>query len=315
MPSRALLIAAAVRQTGSQCATNSRPLTEGGSYRSTHTSHAPRNPNVNPPGTPTATSTSKSHHPTSSLGFDSPPTTPTPASYLASHPLTFDTQSTHPLRKHHHPTRPMQSASQRMFSANTEWRNFVEKEMGPEFFKDLAKGQSPKLLWIGCADSRVPETIVMAAKPGDIFVHRNIANQFHLSDDSARSVLTYAVDFLNVQTIAVVGHTKCGGAAACLGASKEPAKSDAGESALGRWLGPMTDLARSLDYASLTDDQALDKLVEENVKAQVANVIRTDTIQNAWKDGKDVTVHGWVFEIEHGKIRDLGISASKDTVV
>lgn len=209
----------------------------------------------------------------------------------------------------------MQSTPQRMFSGNSEWRSFVEQEMGPDFFKDLAKGQSPKLLWIGCADSRVPETIVMAAKPGDIFVHRNIANQFHLSDDSARSVLTYAVDNLHVQTIAVVGHTKCGGAAACLGASRQPAPPNAGETALGRWLGPMTELARELDLDTIPDDEALDKLVEENVKAQVANVIKTDTVQNAWKNGKDVTVHGWVFEIEHGKIRDLGISASKDTVM
>lgn len=169
MPSRALLVAAAVRQTTTQCTTNSRSLTEGCSYRSNHTSSAPRHPNVNSPGT--STPVANSHHPVSSLGgplSSSPPSSPLPASHLhlpsPSSPVNFDIQGTHPRRRNTFPARAMQSTPQRMFSGNSEWRSYVEQEMGPDFFKDLAKGQSPKLLWIGCADSRVPETIVMAAK-------------------------------------------------------------------------------------------------------------------------------------------------------
>jgi len=186
----------------------------------------------------------------------------------------------------------------------------------PDFFKKSAEGQSPKLLWIGCADSRVPESIVMAAKPGDIFVHRNIANQFHLSDDSAQSVLTYAVAHLGVEHVAVVGHTLCGGAAACHSAATQPPDPSQPPlaPALGRWLEPMTTLAKNLNLGSLDSEMALRILVEENVKAQVANVIQTETIVNAWKAGKKVLVHGWVYEIERGQIRDLGISVGPESI-
>ncbi|KAG8849567.1 hypothetical protein FRB96_000717 [Tulasnella sp. 330] len=195
---------------------------------------------------------------------------------------------------------------QRMFSANAQWAEDVNKER-PDFFKATAEGQSPKLLWIGCADSRVPESIVMAAKPGDIFVHRNIANQFQLNDDSALSVLAYAVEFLHVENVAVVGHTHCGGAAACLDNAKKP-KGPPSEVPLWRWLDSMTDLARQPKVVGAQGDHALAVLIEENVKAQVANVLKTETIQEAWRAGKKVVVHGWIYDIEKGQIRDLGIS-------
>ncbi|KAG8946315.1 hypothetical protein FRC04_011945 [Tulasnella sp. 424] len=210
----------------------------------------------------------------------------------------------------------MQSTPEKMFSSgNTEWSTLIEQQMGPDFFKNLAKGQSPKLLWIGCADSRVPETIIMNAGPGDIFVHRNIANQFHLSDDSAQSVLEFGVGPLEIRTIYVVGHTDCGGAAEGLRLARERPSADAGKTlpALRRWLGPMTELARRVDSGPVPEDQVLNKLIEENVRAQVANVIKTDTIQNAWNEGKDVVIEGYVFEIENGKLRPLNIYATKDS--
>ncbi|KAG8906516.1 hypothetical protein FRB99_006736 [Tulasnella sp. 403] len=201
---------------------------------------------------------------------------------------------------------------QRMFSANAQWANDV-LEHDPDFFAESAKGQSPKLLWIGCADSRVPESIIMAARPGDIFVHRNIANQFHLHDDSAQAVLSYAVNNLGVDNVAVVGHTFCGGAAACVKAASEP-PSDAVSTSLSRWLDPMVEHARHLNVAALPPDVALSLLVQENVKTQVANVIRTDTIRNAWREGRNVVVYGWLYEIEKGQIRDLGIAAGPESL-
>ncbi|KAG8898818.1 hypothetical protein FRB99_007136 [Tulasnella sp. 403] len=208
----------------------------------------------------------------------------------------------------------MHQAIQRMFSANAQWASDV-KELDPSFFPESAKGQSPKLLWFGCADSRVPESIVVAARPGDIFVHRNIANQFHLSDDSALSVLTYAVEHLGVENVAIVGHTCCGGAAACLKASSQHGVDTAQKETtpLSRWLTPMTELARGLNLGALKPEIALPLLVEENVKAQVVNVIKTEVIQDAWRAGKHVVVHGWVYDLERGQLRDLGISVGPES--
>jgi len=215
----------------------------------------------------------------------------------------------------HRPLRPMSSSSDhpvlsRLLSSNTQWSRDVTSA-DPTFFKNLAKGQSPKVLYVGCADSRVPESVIMASKPGDIFVHRNIANQFHLHDDSALSVLAYAVDALGVEHVVIVGHTACGGAAACLqGARQRQQQSDvsSAQSPLQRWLAPLTSLVSSLDIVDGPDEVALPIIVEENVKMQVANVITTDTIQKAWASGKPVHVHGWVYHVEEGRIKDLQIS-------
>ncbi|KAJ7343306.1 carbonic anhydrase [Mycena albidolilacea] len=207
---------------------------------------------------------------------------------------------------------------ERFFSLNSEWAKRVQSQE-PEFFAKSATGQTPKILWIGCSDSRVPESVVTAVRPGEIFVHRNIANQFHLDDNSVQSVLTYAVNHLGVQHVVIVGHTECGGAAACFGAacsaqfnphaptcvidpSLEP------DAPLNQWLTPLTKLVASLKMSSVPKVLALPLIVEENVKKQVQNLSMAQTIVDAWTDDKKVWVHGWVYDLAKGQLRDLGVS-------
>ena len=206
-----------------------------------------------------------------------------------------------------------------MLSSNSQWASDVEN-IEPGFFSESAKGQTPKILWFGCADSRVPESVVTGARPGDIFVHRNIANQFHPNDDSAASVLTYAVNHVGIEHVIVVGHTECGGAVASFGASKNlgpgPVIVDPSlpaDAALNKFLTPMTTLAASLNLGDLPTHEAVPILVEENVKVQVENICKSPIIQAAWKNGKSpkgklVHVHGWVYDLKKGKLKDLGIT-------
>ncbi|KAA1472334.1 carbonic anhydrase [Dentipellis sp. KUC8613] len=228
----------------------------------------------------------------------------------------------------------MDAAVARLFTANNQWADAV-RSTEPTFFQQQSKGQAPKVLWIGCADSRVPESVVTASKPGDIFVHRNIANQFHLDDDSALSVLTYAIDHLGVEHVIIVGHTHCGGAAACYEAALAQAQSqsqspsqaapEAPTTPLARWLAPLTALVASLRLSTTPAAQAMPLIVEENVRAQVANVVAAPPLQGAWADParKKVWVHGWVYEVENGTLKDLGVtqgppalqSAQKDALV
>ncbi|KZV91359.1 carbonic anhydrase [Exidia glandulosa HHB12029] len=191
----------------------------------------------------------------------------------------------------------------RILSANAQWARDVS-QVEPGFFEKSAQGQAPKVLWIGCADSRVPESVVAAAKPGEIFVHRNIANQVHLNDDSVLSVLTYAIMHLGVEHVVVAGHTNCGGAAAALSEStKAPSEAT---SPLARFLAPIVDVARKLNFGSPPPPDALDAVIAENVRQQVCNIC--DILKQAWSEGKNVHVHGWVYELEHGTLKDLDIS-------
>ncbi|KAH8078424.1 carbonic anhydrase [Cristinia sonorae] len=202
----------------------------------------------------------------------------------------------------------------RLLNNNAAWATDVHKAE-PTFFPESAKGQSPKLLWIGCADSRVPESVVVACKPGEIFVHRNIANQFHPEDDNVLSVLTYAVEALNIDHIVVAGHTYCGGATHCYNnASAEPQPSVSAATPLSRWLSPLTDLAREQQSSSDLEDKekAIRALIEKNVEKQVLNVARTSILKEAWKRGRDIHVHGWVYELESGRLRDLECSVTKE---
>ncbi|KAH9483969.1 Carbonic anhydrase 2 [Psilocybe cubensis] len=210
---------------------------------------------------------------------------------------------------------------ERLLDANVQWAQAVSKTQ-PDFFRESAKGQSPHTLWIGCADSRVPDSVITAAKPGDIFVHRNIANQLHLDDTNVLSVLRYAVDYLGVEHVVIVGHAGCGGAAACLGAAQSPNLSLDGpittidslpvDSSLNRWLEPLTRLAASLQLSSIPHEEAMPILVEENVKAQVANLAKTHAINDAWtkgtRKGQNVWIHGWVYDLSTGLLKDLNIS-------
>ncbi|CAE6411923.1 unnamed protein product [Rhizoctonia solani] len=197
-----------------------------------------------------------------------------------------------------------------LIAGNAKWAAEV-REKYPTFFVDAAKGQSPKVLWIGCADSRVPESTVLGCKPGEVFVHRNIANQFHPEDDSALAVLTYAVENLGVEHIVVAGHTQCGGAAACHAAAQNLNGAATPTTPLARWLNPLTQLAASLasERTDSHDTSAeLSTLVEANVRKQVDNVVDTDVVQRAWASGKQVYVHGWIYVIETGTIKDLKVT-------
>ncbi|TFK76343.1 carbonic anhydrase [Pluteus cervinus] len=204
----------------------------------------------------------------------------------------------------------------RLLSANAQWANDV-RQSEPTFFKDSAKGQAPHTLWIGCADSRVPESVITGSRPGDLFVHRNIANQFHPEDDSVLAVLKYAVDHLGVEHVVIVGHTFCGGAAACLAAAQSGNTTVTLEhlpptDPLNRWLAPLTQLTSTLGVTSASNDEALALVVDENVKMQVDRLSKTPTITNAWVNknskGKDVFIHGWVYDLASGKIRDLEVT-------
>jgi len=181
-----------------------------------------------------------------------------------------------------------------LLSNNQRWADDI-KRIGPEFFERLATGQTPHVLWIGCSDSRVPESVICAVLPGEIFVTRNIANQFHLNDDSADSVLAYAVDHVGVQHVIVSGHTHCGGVQAALERaspnSTEAPSSERSETALDRWITPLVDLAKFLINRDGSTD--LLTLTNENVKAQVENVCNSPTIQEAWKVGKK-SLRSWL---------------------
>lgn len=198
------------------------------------------------------------------------------------------------------------AAVARLLSSNSQWAADVHKSL-PTFFKDSGKGQAPKILWIGCADSRVPESVVTASKPGDIFVHRNIANQFHLDDDNAMSILAFAVDQVQVEHVFIVGHSECGGAAASYNAVKSGV-APSSTTPLGRWLSPLIKLAESLGISEKPISEALPAIVVANVKRQVENVCKAPTITNAWSQKKNVWVHGLVYDLHTGRLDDLQVS-------
>ncbi|KAM5545069.1 hypothetical protein V8D89_001180 [Ganoderma adspersum] len=189
-----------------------------------------------------------------------------------------------------------------MLSRNEKWVEAMNA-IDDQFFPTSAQGQYLKVLWIGCADSRVPESVITDSYPGDIFVQRNIANQLLLTDDNAVSVLNYAVEDVKVEhVVIVVGHTNCGGVKAAQdaaqGAPSEP------ESALERWLVPLTELARKTEGD-------LNTLTDANVGEQVANILKSEAIEHEWKH-RDVHIHGWMHELETGRLRDLGMSVRRD---
>lgn len=186
-------------------------------------------------------------------------------------------------------------------------RDFVNAELqrDPDFFKTLAAGQSPEVLWIGCADSRVPANQVTNTRPGDVFVHRNIANVCVHTDMNMLSVLDYAVNVLKVKHVIVAGHYGCGGVAAAMG-NKQFGLID-------NWLRHIKDVYRlhSEELERIADEQArVDRLVELNVMEQVYNLCKTTIIQNAWKERADLEIHGWVIDIRTGLVKDLKVSSS-----
>jgi len=206
-----------------------------------------------------------------------------------------------------------------LLSSNTQWaEKFESANPGFSFQKSASELQRPPVLWIGCSDSRVPESVITNAKPGDIFVHRNIANQVHLDDDSALSALAFAVNSLGVEHVVVVGHSECAGAKACLDAAQNPSVNEDGsittipslprDAPLNRWLAPLTGFVASLQLSGKPTNEALLVVVEGNIKMQVENLCKTQTMSNAWASKKKVWVHGWLYDLATGRLKDLEVS-------
>ncbi|MEH6308122.1 carbonic anhydrase [Olivibacter sp. CPCC 100613] len=175
-------------------------------------------------------------------------------------------------------------------------------------FKQLAQGQNPEILWIGCADSRVPANQITSTRPGDVFVHRNIANMCIHSDMNMLSVLDYAVNVLKVKHVIVAGHYGCGGVAASL-SQKQFGLID-------NWLCHIKDVYRlhKDEIDAITDSTAkVNRLVELNVAEQVFNLCTSTIIQNAWKERDDLAVHGMVIELETGRLIDLDLTFTEST--
>jgi carbonic anhydrase len=178
-------------------------------------------------------------------------------------------------------------------------------ERDPGFFTTLAEHQSPEYLWIGCSDSRVPANQILDLRPGDVFVHRNVANVVVHTDLNCLSVLQYAVEVLRVRHVIVCGHYGCGGVTAALEGARH--------GLIDNWLRHVADVAEShaAELALLADGERLARLCELNVVEQVANVCRTTIVEEAWARGEDVTVHGLVYDLEDGLLRDLDVSRSR----
>ncbi len=195
------------------------------------------------------------------------------------------------------------------FEENRKWaKNAVAKD--PQFFKRLEALQAPDLLWIGCSDSRLPPNDIIGRKPGELFVHRNIANVVEHTDVNCLSVLQYAIDVLEVKHIIVCGHYGCGGVRAAMGS--QPL------GLVDNWLRHIRDvhLWNREELASIADPEArTNRLAELNVLAQVANVCHTTIVQDAWSRGQKVTVHGWIYSLGDGLLRDLGtVVESQDQI-
>jgi carbonic anhydrase len=172
----------------------------------------------------------------------------------------------------------------------------------PAFFSRLADAQQPEALWIGCSDSRVPSEIIINAQPGEIFVHRNIANQVITTDFNSLSVVQYAVDVLKVKYVIVCGHYNCGGVRASL------KKQNPGLLIVNKWLKHLKDVYRlhqnELDLLS-TENDRVHRLVELNVIEQIYNLAHTSIIQSAWKQERRPSLHGWVYGLDNGIIKEL----------
>jgi carbonic anhydrase len=191
---------------------------------------------------------------------------------------------------------------QQLLTGNKKFVSDKLKE-NPDFFKELSKGQTPEYLWIGCSDSRVPDNEITQTQPGEIFVHRNIANLVINTDINLLSVLHYSVSYLKVKHIIVVGHYGCGGVMAAMSNKKY--------GFIDNWLSHIKDVFKhhESDLMAIEDKkQRADKLVEFNVIDQVKNLAKVSVIQEAWKESKYPQIHGWVYDMEHGLLKDLDVS-------
>ncbi|HQQ94450.1 MAG TPA: carbonic anhydrase [Bacteroidia bacterium] len=193
-----------------------------------------------------------------------------------------------------------------IFKNNEKW---VEEKLrlNPHYFENLSKGQNPEFLYIGCSDSRVTAEDLMGVNPGEVFIHRNIANQVVPTDNNINSVIQYAVEFLKVKHIIICGHYECGGVKAALNPS------DMGQ--LNSWLQTLRDVRRlhKTELEGIHDEQKLfDRLVELNVREQCMNVIKIDHVQRSWYKTGFPQIHGWIFDVRTGKLKDSGLDLEKE---
>jgi len=189
-----------------------------------------------------------------------------------------------------------------LFEYNQKWAAQQVAE-NARFFDDLCTIQKPDFLWIGCSDSRVPANQITGLQPGEVFVHRNIANVIPRADINSSAVIQYAVETLQVKHIIICGHYGCGGVQAALGESlTEP---------LEQWIAPLREI-RDQHASELrqlpSEDERWRRLCELNVVAQAANVARLPLVQNAWKSGQQLAVHGWIYDLHDGLLKELGIN-------
>jgi carbonic anhydrase len=191
-----------------------------------------------------------------------------------------------------------------LFQNNRAWARRIA-EQDPDFFAKLSKQQLPEYLWIGCSDSRVPANDIVGLLPGELFVHRNIANLVVHTDLNCLSVMEFAVDLLKVKHIIVCGHYGCSGVRAALKRERLGLSDN--------WLRHVEDVRekhRAALDAEKQENRAADRLCELNVIEQVANVCQTTIARDAWERGQELTVHGWIYAIKDGLLRDLGVTVS-----
>jgi carbonic anhydrase len=196
----------------------------------------------------------------------------------------------------------MEKFYNQLLANNKQWvQSKLDKD--PEYFKKLARGQKPPVLWIGCADSRVPANEIIGAEPGDVFVHRNIANMVVHSDMNMLSVLDYAVNVLEVKHIIVCGHYGCGGV--------QTAMTNKHVGLIDNWIRHIKDVYRfHQDELNSIHDEKLrfNRFVELNVVEQVLDLAKTSIVQGAWERNQELHVHGWVYDVADGLIKDLDIT-------
>lgn len=197
---------------------------------------------------------------------------------------------------------------QRMMANNRVWSDQVNRE-NPGFFDRLAKQQTPRVLWVGCSDSRVPGNESIGVMPGEVFFHRNIANQVQMVDFNGLAVLQYAVEWLRVRHIIVCGHYGCGGVKTAL------KQNELG--LLNNWLFSVGELTRrnGTQLEGLERKDRIDALCELNVIEQVHNVCRSPIVLQAWRRGQDISVHGWIYDLENGLLQDLEVTVHEDKQV
>ena len=194
---------------------------------------------------------------------------------------------------------------QYLLDGNLEWTNAI-KERDPEFFTRLSQQKAPKYLWIGCSDSRVAANQIINFQPGEVFVHRNIANVVVHTDLNCLSVIQYAVEMLKVKHIILCGHYDCGGIKAAL---------ENGEHGIiDNWLGHIRDVVRfnTEKFEGLNHEKQIDLLCELNVREQVTNICNTTIVRKAWKQERELTVHGWIYSIKNGVLKHLDTSDAAD---